>query len=206
MRRLHRPLSTPLLAAGLATLLSCSGGSSEGENAAEEGAPDASAYEASLAEGVVDDPSEVVLRLRETGASGEIPTEFTVGLRRVGRQGVEGQRRRGEVEDRGAGRVLDGVAGGVDHGDADDLGRGDGATVLTYAQAVEAANGWDPYSTLRDGQHECRTVGDVCRAYLLWAEDHRGRSASEARYALNAHRDVCPDPNHDHHAGEELNP
>ena len=82
MRRPHRPLSTPLLAAGLATLLSCSGGSSEGENAAEGGAPDASAHEESLAEGVVDDPSEVVLRLRETGASGEIPTEFTVGLRR----------------------------------------------------------------------------------------------------------------------------
>lgn len=72
-----RPRSRALLlTTGLLGLLACSGSSSE--QPTDGASPDVS--ESGVAEGVIDDPSERVRRLREVGPSGEIPTAFTIKL------------------------------------------------------------------------------------------------------------------------------
>lgn len=77
-------------------------------------------------------------------------------------------------------------------GTADDLPHveADGDEVLSYAQAVDRAGSWDPAEEDAKGgdvEHDTLTVRDVVERYLAWADEHRGRSACEARYAMRAH-------------------
>jgi len=74
-------------------------------------------------------------------------------------------------------------------GTADDAAHvpADGADVLDYAQAVEAARSWDPDARPEDLRGSPVTVGDVIAQYLEWADEHRERSAREAHYAMKAH-------------------
>ena len=78
MRRLPLRLPMSAFALGLAALVSCSGGTEtptptqpDGESATDGDAP----------EGVVDDPTQRVRRLREIGPSGELPTSLAIALR-----------------------------------------------------------------------------------------------------------------------------
>lgn len=73
-------------------------------------------------------------------------------------------------------------------GTADDLPHvpADGEDVLTYAQAVEAARAFDPDAE-PDPEPDVITVADAVARYQEWADEHRGRSAQEARYNFEAH-------------------
>ena len=78
MRRPPLRLPTSALALGLVALVSCSGGTEPPEPGPTDGA---SATDGEEVEGVVDDPTQRVRRIREIGPSGELPTSLDITLR-----------------------------------------------------------------------------------------------------------------------------
>lgn len=73
-------------------------------------------------------------------------------------------------------------------GVADDLPNvaADGENILTFAQAIERAVGFDPYVDQRETPHQLITVRDVTEAYLDWAREHRS-SWKEMDYTVKTH-------------------
>lgn len=78
-------------------------------------------------------------------------------------------------------------------GTADDVAEADGRTVLTYAQATEAAVGWAPDQEDQDGGGRPLTVRRAVERYLEWYKAHR-RSYDRIRYNFEAH--VLPELGH----------
>ena len=71
-------------------------------------------------------------------------------------------------------------------GAADDTAEADGKTVLTYAQAVEAAMSWEPDQDPDQDRGRPLTVRRAVERYLAWYKDHR-RSYDRIRYNFEAH-------------------
>ena len=74
-------------------------------------------------------------------------------------------------------------------GTADDVTDADGAHVLSFAQAQEAARKWFADLGRQDGgetKNSPYTVSDCLQDYLTWLEGHR-KGGNDARYRINTH-------------------